>query len=71
VGPVYGFAAVHEQVIRAAHEAGIESVVDLAPAFSSETPRDLWVSVDDAHPNERAHRILADAMYPELISLVE
>ena len=37
------------------------SVLDLIPYFSSvEDPLSLWVAVDDAHPNAKAHRMIAD-----------
>jgi lysophospholipase L1-like esterase len=36
-------------------------VLDLAPMFRNERePQSLWVSLDDAHPNARAHRLIAD-----------
>jgi pyruvate-formate lyase-activating enzyme len=36
-------------------------VLDLAPKFRNERePQTLWVSMDDAHPNARAHRLIAD-----------
>ena len=36
-------------------------VLDLAPKFRNERePQTLWVSMDDAHPNARAHRMIAD-----------
>ena len=35
--------------------------LDLAPYFSGwKNPRELWVAVDDAHPNKRAHKMIAD-----------
>lgn len=35
--------------------------LDLAPAFANEhDPHSLWVSLDDAHPNARAHQLIAD-----------
>jgi len=35
--------------------------LDLAPAFANEgDTHSLWVSLDDAHPNARAHRLIAD-----------
>lgn len=36
-------------------------VLDLAPSFQGERqPQTLWVSLDDAHPNARAHGLIAD-----------
>jgi lysophospholipase L1-like esterase len=64
VGPEYGFADIHEKVIGAGREAGIELIVDLAPHFADEQdPASLWVNPDDAHPNCRAHEVLADGLY--------
>ena len=37
-------------------------VLDVTPDFGGETdPMRLWVAPDDAHPNARAHKIIADA----------
>lgn len=66
VGPEYGFRDIHERVRSAANEAGIPRVTDLAPLFAGEEPEGLWVSLDDAHPNARAHAILAADMYDAL-----
>ena len=36
-------------------------VLDLAPSFANETdPTSLWVAPDDAHPNARAHGLIAN-----------
>jgi len=66
VGPEYGFREISERVRSAASAAGIARVTDLAPAFAAEDPEGLWVSLDDAHPNARAHAILAAGMYDVL-----
>jgi len=35
--------------------------LDLAPFLRNEdNPQTLWVAMDDAHPNARAHRLIAD-----------
>ena len=35
--------------------------LDLAPAFATESdPPRLWVAIDDAHPNDTAHSLIAD-----------
>jgi len=38
------------------------SVLDLTPSFSvfDDDPTNLWVALDDAHPNSQAHRLIAD-----------
>ena len=42
-------------------------VLDLAPLFREERePQSLWVARDDAHPNARAHRLIADYTLPFL-----
>jgi hypothetical protein len=42
-------------------------VIDLAPRFRDvDDPHALWVSLDDAHPNARAHRMIADHTLPFL-----
>ena len=42
------------------------SVLDLTPSFSmvDDDPTSLWVSLDDAHPNGRAHELIADFSEP-------
>jgi len=56
----YFFAEEHALVLEALRELGVPSL-DLAPHFASEEdPLELWVSRDDAHPNARAHRLIAD-----------
>jgi hypothetical protein len=62
VGPDYAFADVHRLVVDAARKRGILRVTDLAEQFSREKPEDLWVSLDDAHPNARGHRIIAEGI---------
>jgi len=57
----YPFEREHALVAGFLRENGIETL-DLAPAFAEETdPRSLWVAPDDAHPNARAHRRIAEA----------
>ncbi len=50
----YPFARIHQQVATMAHEASIP-VLDLAPAFASQTASTLHVHDVDHHPNARAH----------------
>lgn len=66
VGPEYGFQEIYDRVADAAREAGIATVLHLAPRFAAEQPESLWVSMDDAHPNEKAHAIIAAALDEEL-----
>jgi lysophospholipase L1-like esterase len=38
--------------------------LDVTPAFEGyKSPMDLWVAADDAHPNARAHRMIADHVF--------
>jgi len=56
----YPFAEEHAQVTEAARALRIP-VLDLAPRFEDESdPQSLWVSRDDAHPNARAHALIAE-----------
>ena len=56
----YPFGKEHAQVL--AHLAALDiPALDLAPRLAGvEDPHSLWVSLDDAHPNARAHRLIAD-----------
>lgn len=56
----YPFSQQHEQLTEFLQANGIE-VLDLAPLLTDQTdPHSLWVALDDAHPNARAHRLIAD-----------
>jgi lysophospholipase L1-like esterase len=55
----YPFTAEHRLVMDYLHGIGVEAL-DLAPRFRAETqPQALWVARDDAHPNARAHALIA------------
>jgi lysophospholipase L1-like esterase len=55
----YPFEAEHARVAAAARELDIP-VLDLAPRFAGQSdPQSLWVARDDAHPNARAHALIA------------
>jgi hypothetical protein len=57
----YPFSEVYERVAEFLTKNDIE-VLDITPAFKVETdPMKLWVARDDAHPNARAHKIIADS----------
>jgi lysophospholipase L1-like esterase len=55
----YAFEREHALVTAFVRSLGVP-VLDLAPAFRGEDPQSLWVSRDDAHPNARAHGLIAD-----------
>ncbi len=68
VGETYGFQDINDKVRAAAIEAGVENILDLAMRFKREAPESLWVSPDDAHPNEKAHAIIAQGIYDYVTS---
>jgi hypothetical protein len=56
----YTFAKEHAQVMEFLAELDVPTL-DLAARFQGESnPQSLWVSRDDAHPNTRAHRLIAE-----------
>jgi hypothetical protein len=56
----YAFRREHEMVLEFLRANAIPAL-DLAPRFAGERhPQSLWVSPDDAHPNARAHRLIAE-----------
>ncbi len=56
----YPFEDAHEKVVRVLREENVP-VLDLAPAFADQRDtHSLWVSLDDAHPNAKAHRLIAE-----------
>jgi lysophospholipase L1-like esterase len=61
----YPFASVHADVAAACAELGVEHV-DLLPALQGRDPATLWVHPVDLHPNGEAHRIIAEALAPEI-----
>jgi hypothetical protein len=70
-GPRYPFAATHEKLVGHCRDAQIP-VLDLEPVFRPRAGEDLTVNRFDAHPNERAHAIAAEAIYNQLLGdLVE
>lgn len=46
-------------------------VVDLRDAYRGIPSSALWIASTDAHPNERAHRIAAEALLVELLPSIE
>ncbi|HXK26219.1 MAG TPA: SGNH/GDSL hydrolase family protein [Myxococcota bacterium] len=57
------FAPQYARVMEFLRANGIPAL-DLSPRFAGETdPMSLWVAPDDAHPNARAHRAIADSSY--------
>lgn len=57
----YPFEAVHQTVTDAYRARGV-AVHDTLPAFRGQDTASLWVHPSDRHPNEVAHRIIAEVM---------
>lgn len=55
------FAAETEKAAAVFREAGAD-VLDLRPAFAGHASSELWIASSDAHPNELAHRLAAEAI---------
>jgi len=58
-------ASVHRQVAEAFQTRGVE-VLDLLGVFQGHDPRTLIVNSHDMHPNEEAHKLIADAIWQGL-----
>jgi lysophospholipase L1-like esterase len=59
----YPFKKEHEKILNFLSANKI-TAYDLAPCFTTEpNPRSLWVSLDDAHPNAKAHALIAKCVY--------
>lgn len=61
----YPFRFVHERVTAVVARHGVP-VLDLDGAFRGHEPKSLWVSPGDAHPNARAHRLIAERLFAAL-----
>ena len=61
LGPDYPFREIHQQIKADCERLGIDCL-DLDPALSSHADERLTVNPFDAHPNERAHEIAAEAL---------
>ena len=64
-GQGYDAAALHAQ-LRDFFNAHRVSVIDLLPTLEAEAYERLVVNRRDAHPNELAHRLFADAIWNAL-----
>jgi len=63
LGDDYPLADVCAEIERFARERDMP-VFSLLPTFRGMDGPELWISAFDQHPNEEAHRIAADALYP-------
>ena len=61
LGPDYAYAGIHRRLDRLWSELGVPHL-DLLPVFASYAPEQVVVGKYDAHPNERAHAVAADAI---------
>ncbi len=61
LGPDYAYAGIHRRLDRFWSELGVPHL-DLLPVFASYAPEQVVVGKYDAHPNERAHAVAADAI---------
>ena len=65
----YRLKDAHRYVIDIAKEEDVY-YLDLLPYFSQENPKDLRISEYDAHPNEKGHKIAADAIYNKIVGVL-
>jgi len=63
----YSFEPVHQQLARLWKSLGVPNL-DLVELYGSKVGDDLVVGAHDAHPNEHAHRLAAEALVPFLES---
>jgi lysophospholipase L1-like esterase len=66
VGDDYRFRAAHRRIVEFCHAEKIP-VLDLEPVFRPHAGENLVVSRFDAHPNERAHALAAEAIENQLL----
>lgn len=66
LGPDYPFDAAHERIVEFCKEQDI-SCLDLKPVLLPHVAEGLTVNRFDAHPNERAHRLAAEAIERDLL----
>jgi hypothetical protein len=64
----YPFRETHQTIGRFCHAAGI-AWLDLLPALRGRSAEELWVHSLDPHPNELAHRLVAEALAPAVSRL--
>jgi len=66
----YPFKGVYKLIVTEFGMCNNANVIDLMPYFDTKIdPRDYWVTPEDPHHNAEAHRIIAEAIYPEIIKL--
>ena len=65
LGPDYPFQEAHEQIMAACRERDIVCL-DLLPVLRAQADKGLMVNSFDAHPNERAQRIVAEELQRQI-----
>lgn len=66
LGPEYPFTKAHAKLVEFCQSEGIP-VLDLEPVLTPHVDEGLKVNAYDAHPNERAHKIVAEAIEKHLL----
>ena len=66
LGPDYPFREAHRLIVEHCQSQGI-AVLDLEPFLSPSASKGLTVNRFDAHPNELAHRLAAEALLEKLL----
>jgi hypothetical protein len=66
LGPEYPFDAAHEKIAEYCREAHLRCL-DLKPVLLPHVAEGLTVNRFDAHPNERAHALAAEAIETDLL----
>jgi hypothetical protein len=59
----------HETIRRLCEEIEVQSI-DLLDVFENTNGRSYWINYLDAHPNARAHRMVADRLHLALKGLL-
>lgn len=67
LGPSYPFRETHQQIAKFCESKGIQ-VLDLEPFLTPSAEKGLTVNRFDAHPNELAHKLAAEAMLKKLLT---
>jgi len=67
LGPDYPFASAHQQIVAACRQQQIPCL-DLLPVLQPHARENLTVSLFDAHPNERAHALVAPVIADEFLA---
>jgi len=67
LGPDYPFDEAHARISEYCRERGV-SCLDLKPVLLSHVAEGLTVNRFDAHPNERAHALVAEALEKQLLA---